>query len=111
MIKEKDRQVDFLINSSLKLVGESNDLLYSLSELGHEMIVTGEVLLTTVLALSSTIEVLDNLGKSDAGGIPIFSGFLATSKAIASGLAEGILKHAVLVCFVPLDVNRGLTAI
>ena len=96
LIQEKDRQVDFLINSSLKLVGESNDLLYSLSELGHEMIVTGEVLLATVLALSSTIEVLDNLGKSDAGGIPIISGFLATSKAIASGLAEGILKHAVL---------------
>ena len=96
IIHEKDRQVDMFISNSLRLVGESNDLLYSLSELGHEMIVTGEVLLLTTTALSSKIEVLDNLGKSDSGGIPGISGVLATFKAIGSGALEGILKNLYL---------------
>lgn len=94
----KNEKVDLFIRGALATVTESNDLLYSLNELGHEMIATAEVMIAVMAGAQILIEVSDNLGKSESG-IPGLDFFMGTLKAVAAGTSEGILKHMVIGLF------------
>ncbi|MBD3587558.1 DotA/TraY family protein [Salinimonas sp. HHU 13199] len=106
----EDKAMSWLIGASLRTVNETNDPLFALMELGHEMIVTAETLIALLLTANITVEVSDNLSRVEVTSLPFIGTMLETGKAIATGTAEGMAKQIAtgLMLLIALLLTMGV---
>lgn len=91
--KQKDENISWMISASVALVKETNDPLFALMEMGHEMIVTAESLMALLLAADITMEVTDNLANVEVPQVFGLGTLVKAAKAIATGTIEGTVKY------------------
>lgn len=87
--KKKEAELELMVAASISIVKETNDPLFALMELGHEMITTAEVMMGMLLTVDVIAEINDNLAAGEGMGIPIIGGILSKAKGVVTGIAEG----------------------